>query len=224
MRVYTRNLIKAAAGKKGKDEVSSYEDNPSKKNKKNLIARLEAADRKNPLHVNGGYYKNTKDLLDRSEEMIDRGNVVRGTLGKYVGVPVTAVTDTLTSPFKGLVRLVSPRTNIDYSSIEDIKEDDDPKHIARAARELFNIYKEERPDPVETWEHTNSLVKKLKTAPEGYVGDVAAHAASGGIPLPGVGEVVTDVVSVPHTLLFNKLKWNGTSRDSYKKKKEKEKK
>lgn len=57
MRVYTRNLIKAAAGKKDKDEVSSYEDNPSRKNKKNLIARLEAAGRKNPLHVNGGYYK-----------------------------------------------------------------------------------------------------------------------------------------------------------------------
>ena len=52
----------------------------------------------NPVHMQGGYYKDTKMTLDRANEMLDRGNEVRGVLTKYLGVPAAAISDTVLSP------------------------------------------------------------------------------------------------------------------------------
>jgi hypothetical protein len=46
-----------------------------------------------------------------------------------------------------------------------------------------------------------------------------AQVATGGVPV--VVDAAADVLNAPHTLLFNKLKWNGESREDYIKKKKK---
>lgn len=211
------NLVKYAA--REKKEIRDYKKKPTKANKKKLIEALKKEEDEHPLHIQGGYYKDTKTMLDRANELSDRGNNIRGFLTKYIGVPISAVTETVLSPVRAIGRAVSPNTNLAFSDIDDIEEIDDPKKVLRAAKELVRLYNEERPDPTANWEGVKKLVKGVKTTPAELTSDIVAHAATGGLPV--AGDAVVDVLSIPHTALFNKLNWNGESRDEYLKKKKK---
>lgn len=213
-------IAKAAA--KERKEVKKYKKDPSKVNKEKLLKALRESEEENPVHLQGGYYKDTKSMLDRAEELDARGNTVRGVLTKYIGVPVTAVGETLLSPLRALGRTISPDTNIAFSDIDDIEEDTDTESVVRAANELFKLYAEERPDPVKNWEGMKKLVKSVKATPAEQVADIATHAATGGVPI--LTDAVGDLMSVPHTMLFEKMEWNGRPREEFIEEKKKEKK
>lgn len=212
-------LIKYAA--KEKKEVKEYRKRPSKANKEKLIRMLEEAEEDNPTHMQGGYYKDTKMALDRAEEMTDRGNKIRGALTKYLGVPYYAITDTLFSPVRAIGRAVSPNTNLAFHDVEDLKDIEDPEKVIRAANELAGLLEEDRPDPTKNWEGIKNFTKNFKNNTESMVSDTVAQVATGGVPV--IMDLASDVVNTPHTLLFNKLEWNGDPREEYVKRKKKEK-
>lgn len=212
-----QSLTKYAS--RNKSEVDEYRRKPTKANKKKLIKVLKKEEEKNPLHIQGGYYKDTKTMLDRAEELSERGNVLRGVMTKYIGVPVTAITETILSPVRAVGRAISPDTNLVFSDIEDLKNLKDPEKVIRAVKELSRIYKEERPDPTANWEGIKKLVKSVNATPAEFTSDIVAQVASGGVPV--AGDAVMDILSAPHTSLFNKLKWNGKSREEYIRKKKK---
>ena len=212
-----QELVKYAS--REKKEVRDYKKKPNKRNKKKLIEAVKSEEKNHPLHIQGGYYKDTKTLLDRADELTDRGNTVRGALTKYIGVPVSAVAETILSPVRAIGRAVSPNTNLAFSDAEDLHKIDDPEKLTRAANELLRLYKEERPDPTGNWEGVKKLVKSVKATPAELASDVVAHAATGGVPV--LGDAVTDVLSVPHTALFDKMNWNGISREEYLRRKRK---
>lgn len=212
-------ITKIAA--KERKEVKKYKKDPSKVNKEKLLKALQQAEEDNPVHLQGGYYKDTKSMLDRAEELDERGNKIRGVLTKYVGVPVTAVGETLLSPVRAIGRTISPDTNISFSDLEDLKKESDPEHVTRAANELFKLFAEDRPDPTENWEGMKKLVKSIKATPAEQVADIATHTVTGGVPL--LGDAVGDIIATPHTMLFNHMEWNGTPRSEYIKKKKKKK-
>ena len=45
---------------KEKKEVRDYKKKPNKRNKKKLIEAVKSEEKKHPLHIQGGYYKDTK--------------------------------------------------------------------------------------------------------------------------------------------------------------------
>lgn len=217
---YTVHSLRKYASK-DKKAIRDYKKKPTKANKKKLIKVLKNIEESNPVHMQGGYYKDTKTLLDRADELTDRGNTVRGALTKYIGVPVSAVAETVLSPVRAIGRAVSPNTNLAFSDAEDLHKIDDPEKLTRAANELLRLYKEERPDPTGNWEGMKKLVKSVKATPAELASDVVAQAATGGVPV--LGDAVTDVLSVPHTALFDKMNWNGISREEYLRRKKKKK-
>lgn len=201
------------------EEERSYKKKPSRINKQKLIALLKREAEENPFHLQGGYFKDTKSMLDRANEMSDRGNHVRGSLTKYVGVPITAAVETLLSPVRVIGRSISPNTNIVFADIDDLEEIKDREELLRATRELHKLYSAERPDPTANWEGVHKIVKSVNATPAEFTSDIITHAASGGVPI--VGDAVTDTLSVPHTLLFDKMRWNGISRAEYLRRKKK---
>lgn len=224
-------LIKKAKNvKKETDDATNalraYESKPSDKTLKDLAGKLEVLRNANPTHFNGGYYAGTKDLLSRSNEMIDRGNYVRGLLGKYVGTPVVAGIETVASPLMALDRAMSPYRNAAFNTENDLL----LKHpIAdldsnlRTARELLPLYSASRPDPTRQFEGIENSMRRYKT--------FTPESISTGKPIKdvrlsmlqkldsGAGAVlnsgVSDLLSVPHTALLNSLGWNGKPRDEY---------
>ena len=196
-----------------------YKKKPTEANKEKLIKALETIEEGNPVHMQGGYYKDTKMALDRANEMIDRGNEVRGVLTKYIRVPVAAISDTILSPVRAVGRAVSPSTNLAFYDVDELKSLEDPEKVIRAAKELAPLLKEMRADPTGNWERVKNLVKNFKNNTESQVSDTVAQVATGGVP--AVMDAASDILNAPHTLLFNKLKWNGESRDKYIKRKKK---
>ena len=96
---------------------------------------------------------------------------------------------------------------------------EDPEKVIRAAKELAPLLKETRSDPTGNWERVKDLVKNFKNNTESQVSDTVAQVTTGGVPV--LVDATSDVLNAPHTLLFNKLKWNGESRDKYIKRKKK---
>ena len=214
-----QNLTKYAS--KDKKAISYYKKKPTKANKKKLIKALKVIEEDNPVHMQGGYYKDTKMTLDRANEMIDRGNEVRGVLTKYLGVPAAAISDTMLSPVRAVGRAVSPYTNLAFYDVDELKSLEDPKKVIRAAKELAPLLKEVRSDPTGNWERLKDLSKNFINNTESQVSDTVTQVALGGVPV--VADAAADVLNAPHTLLFNKLKWNGESREDYIRKKKKKK-
>lgn len=204
---------------KDKKAISDYKKKPTEANKEKLIKALEDIEESNPVHMQGGYYKDTKMSLDRANEMIDRGNEVRGVLTKYIRVPAAAIIDTVLSPVRAVGRAVSPSTNLAFYDVDELKSLEDPEKVIRAAKELAPLLKEMRADPTGNWERVKNLVKNFKNNTESQVSDTVAQVATGGVPV--VMDATSDILNAPHTLLFNKLKWNGESRDEYIKRKKK---
>lgn len=198
---------------KDKKAIMDYKKKPTEANKEKLIKALEDIEESNPVHMQGGYYKDTKMSLDRANEMIDRGNEVRGVLTKYIRVPAAAIIDTILSPVRAVGRAVSPSTNLAFYDVDELKSLEDPEKVIRAAKELAPLLKEMRADPTGNWERVKNLVKNFKNNTESQVSDTVAQVATGGVPV--VMDATSDILNAPHTLLFNKLKWNGESRDKY---------
>jgi hypothetical protein len=214
-----RNLTKYAS--EYDEEEYNYRKKPSKINKQRLIALLRREAEVNPFHLQGGYFKDTKSMLDRAYELEARGNPIRGSLTKYVSVPLTALTETVLSPVRVIGRTVTPGTNLVFSDIDELKDIEDREELIRAARELHRLYNEERPDPTANWEGIRRVARSINATPSEFASDIVTHLAAGGVPI--VGDAITDTLSIPHTALFDKMKWNGISREEYLRRKRKNK-
>lgn len=210
-------LVKQAADKdskkdensKAKKSINDYKEKPSQATLDRMVKELQSVEAANPLHMNGGYYADTKDNIDRAAEMMGRGNKLRGLLN-YAGVPFTAINDTANLPWRAINRLMSD-VNTKYSDIDSLADSDpvyDRRSNLRTARELLSLYSTPRPDPTKNWETIKTVVNNFKQPDDKVVPSVLR---------PGniFGGVMRDVVAAPHTTLLNAAGLNGISREDY---------
>lgn len=229
-------LIKAAADTTkeetdAKQALQDYDQNPTEESRNTLAETLEKLKKANPVHINGGIYANTKDVLSRAKEMKARGNTMRGLLG-YAVSPLAAISDTLGAPARTINRLISPVTNTLFREAGELKELDptDKATNMRAAKELLDLYAKDRPDPTQQLEAINTLKGQYTNNTTQAVGNTVGRAVRGAMlgpagligAVPYVGEGLADGITAPHTALFNHMGWNGKSREEYEKE-EKEK-
>lgn len=222
-------LIKAAADTTkeetdAKQALQDYEQNPTEESRNTLAETLAKLKKANPVHLNGGLYAETKDMLSRAKEMKARGNTVRGLLG-YALSPFGGLVNTFGAPVRTLTRWISPTTNPLFREAEELKDLDpaDKETNLRAAKELLDLYSKERPDPTQQMEAINTLKGQFSNNTTQAVGVTIGRAIRGAAAgpvgivgaIPYVREGVADGLTAPHTALFNHMGWNGKSREEY---------
>lgn len=209
--------LQSEANEKVRKLIAAYEKAPSENLRNQLADALQQAQDVNPLRMKGGYYNKTRMTNDRANEMLDRGNVIRGSLGK-VSTPFIAVAETLLSPVRFLSRLASPYNNIGFDDPKEIKLRTDPKEILRSAKELADLNETERPDPTSYFENVKTFTRGFKSNTAQAIGDSllrvpASFVAPHNTPL--LGEVAMDLVAAPSTALLDVSELNGSPRDEY---------
>lgn len=231
---YYKGMAKAEKKKKPtrktvQEAISKYKANPTEENLKGIVKELKSLAEYNPAHLEGGYYKTTKDEISRSAEMYDRGNKVRGVLG-YASVPYKAAIDTIRAPFTALSRAISDRTNVSFDDPDSLAERDpgDVEYNVRAAKELSELLSKNRPDPTSQMERVVYTKEQFGPNKERAIADAAIRTAASAamlnpLGIPFVSEGVSDVLSAPHTQIMNSHGWNGKSREEYEEEKRKEK-
>lgn len=210
---YAADVTQEAAA--AKDAIKAYQANPSKSTLLSLAQALQEVQDNNPSHLNGGYYSLTKDILDRSNEMIQRGNPIRGLISKYLAVPLYAAGDTLFAPLTALGRTVASNTNLGFDTPAELRSNDpnDTEHNVQAANELLRLLSAERPDPTKQMEGINYTTGQFMNNTPKEVAKTVAGVASGSIPY--VFEGIYDLLSAPHTALLNAGGLNGISRKDW---------
>lgn len=209
--------LQASANEKVRKLIEAYEKSPSENLRNQIAEAIAQAQDINPLRMKGGYYYATRMTNDRANEMLDRGNIVRGAIGK-VGVPIVAAGETLLSPVRFLSRLLSPSNNIGFDDPEEIKLRTDPKEILRSSKELADLNETERPDPTDYFENTKTFTRGFKSNTAESVGDSLARIPASLLTpqaIPFLGDVVTDLLKAPGNALLNVTELNGSPRDDY---------
>lgn len=209
--------LQSSANEKVRKLIEAFEKAPSENLRNQIAEALQQAQDVNPLRMKGGYYNITRMSNDRANEMLDRGNVIRGSLGKVV-TPFIAAGETLISPLRFLSRLVSPYNNIGFDDPKEIKLRTDPKEILRSAKELADLNETERPDPTSYFENTKAFTRKFKSNTAQSIGDSLARIPASIVApnnIPFLGEVAFDLMAAPSTALLDVSELNGSPRDEY---------
>lgn len=211
------NVLKKYTAK-AEGSIEAYRKNPSPENLKKMIGSLKDLKHANPTHLNGGIYAGTRDALSRGEEMSGRGNTLRGSLSKYLGVPINAIGETATSPVVALARALHPGKNLGFRTPEDMEEErsDDPVTNLRAANELLELYKTKRVDPTSQGENVRRIVQQVGPNTERVLAGLAASALDPQTLLRNAANVAAgDILAAPHTAVMNAYGWNGIPRSQY---------
>lgn len=196
--------------------IIEYENDPTDKAKAELINALSVTEKLHPLHTPGGYFNTTRRQFRRASELYNRGNKVRGVLSS-LALPFMAVSDVMSAPVRAISRSIDPSTNVGFDDPEDIVNRDDPEEVLRSAKELEKLYSTTIANPTDQLENITNMKNDLKASFSTTMGPyVSGLIASGGTSaIPYAAQGLSDFLSYPHTALFNKMNWNGSSRDDY---------
>lgn len=209
--------------------LREFNEAPSKKTLNELADAIEKADAMHPTHIQGGLYSETRDAASRAREMMGRGNYIRGLLGWGLGVPASAIYDTLSIPSTTAARSLSPTINTRFKAPDEVRDMDvgDRSAVKATARELLDLIGEDRPDPTSYFENVNNLKRKLRARTAQTVGKLVdekmkadADGKEYGLFSPYAAALTQDIVSMPHTALMNLIGLNGAPRYKYEGKKQ----
>lgn len=127
-----------------KDALKKYRKDPTGVNQDAVVAALEHAEALHPNHINGGYFMDTRNAMDRAKTNFDSSNYLQGALNA-ASVPLHTMADLAMAPYRAIKRSINPALNVDYNTVADLKSADnlDPKHFNRAALEALKVVSSE---------------------------------------------------------------------------------